>query len=78
MRELRDLNEPMTFDPSDALLYLSFEDWENQQKEQEEELKVLVDGIEMTLPTEEELYAIYEAEAARLELTVDYYIAEFV
>ena len=49
-----------------------------QQKEQEEELKVLVDGIEMTLPTEEELYAMYEAEAARLELTVDYYIAEFV
>ena len=44
----------------------------------ENEGKVLVDGVEMTIPTEEELFASYEAEAARLEVTVDYYMDEFL
>ena len=44
----------------------------------ENEGKVLVDGVEMTIPTEEELFAVYEAEAARLEVTVDYYMDEFL
>jgi len=58
----------MTFEPSDMLLYLF----------NENEGKVLVDGVEMTIPTEEELFASYEAEAARLEVTVDYYMDEFL
>lgn len=58
----------MTFEPSDMLLYLF----------DENEGKVLVDGVEMTIPTEEELFASYEAEAARLEVTVDYYMDEFL
>ena len=58
----------MTFEPSDMLLYLF----------NENEGKVLVDGVEMTIPTEEELFAVYEAEAARLEVTVDYYMDEFL
>ena len=58
----------MTFEPSDMLLNLF----------DENEGKVLVDGVEMTIPTEEELFASYEAEAARLEVTVDYYMDEFL
>jgi len=58
----------MTFEPSDMLLNLF----------NENEGKVLVDGVEMTIPTEEELFASYEAEAARLEVTVDYYMDEFL
>ena len=58
----------MTFEPSDMLLYLF----------NENEGKVLVDGVEMTIPTEEELFASYEAEVARLEVTVDYYMDEFL
>ena len=58
----------MTFEPSDVLLHLF----------NENEGKVLVDGVEMTIPTEEELFAVYEAEAARLEVTVDYYMDEFL
>jgi len=58
----------MTFEPSDMLLHLF----------NENEGKVLVDGVEMTIPTEEELFAVYEAEAARLEVTVDYYMDEFL
>jgi len=58
----------MTFEPSDMLLHLF----------NENEGKVLVDGVEMTIPTEEELFASYEAEAARLEVTVDYYMDEFL
>ena len=51
----------MTFEPSDMLLYLF----------NENEGKVLVDGVEMTIPTAEELSAVYEAEAARLAVAVD-------
>lgn len=58
----------MTFEPSDMLLNLF----------NENEFKVLVDGVEMRIPTEEELFASYEAEAARLEVTVDYYMDEFL
>ena len=58
----------MTFEPSDMLLNLF----------NENEGKVLVDGVEMTIPTEEELFAVYEAEAARLKVTVDYYMDEFL
>ena len=39
---------------------------------------VRIDNVEVAIPDENQLTASYEQKAAELEVTVDYYIQEFV
>jgi hypothetical protein len=43
-----------------------------------DDCKIVIDGIEMDVPTEHNLVESFEQEAAKLEVTVDYYIEEFL
>ena len=39
---------------------------------------VIIDGVEVEIPEENDLIKSFEKEAAKLEVTVDYYMAEFL
>ena len=39
---------------------------------------VIIDGVEVEIPEENDLINSFEEEAAKLEVTVDYYMAEFL
>ena len=39
---------------------------------------VIIDGVEVDIPEENDLIKSFEKEAAELEVTVDYYMAEFL
>jgi len=39
---------------------------------------VIIDGVEVEIPEENDLIKSFEKEAAELEVTVDYYMAEFL
>ena len=64
-------------------LLLAYMDWEkNQPKNVHQidagEYKIVIDGVEVDIPEEEDLIASFEEEAAKLEVTVDYYMEEFL
>ena len=64
-------------------LLLAYMDWEkNQPKNVHQidagEYKIVIDGVEVDIPEEEDLIASFEKEAAKLEVTVDYYMEEFL
>ena len=64
-------------------LMLAYMDWQRHQPKDHYEIetsdyKVVIDGIEVDIPTEEDLLASFEREAAELEVTVDYYMEEFL
>ena len=42
------------------------------------EYKIVIDGVEVNIPEEEDIIASLEEEAAKLEVTVDYYMQEFL
>jgi hypothetical protein len=39
---------------------------------------IMIDGLEVEIPDEDQLISSYEKKAAELEVTVDYYMQEFV
>jgi len=39
---------------------------------------VIIDGVEVEIPEENDLIKSFEKEAAELEVTVDYYMQEFL
>ena len=39
---------------------------------------VIIDGVEVEIPEENDLIKSFEKEAAKLEVTVDYYMQEFL
>ena len=43
-----------------------------------DDCKIVIDGIKMDVPTEHDLVESFEQESAKLEVTVDYYIEEFL
>ena len=58
-------------------------DWEKKQPKNVHQIdtgeyKIVIDGVEVDIPEEEYLIASYEREAAKLEVTVDYYMEEFL
>ena len=62
---------------------LAYMDWQRHQPKDHYEIetsdyKVVIDGIEVDIPTEEDLLTSFEREAAELEVTVDYYMEEFL
>ena len=64
-------------------LLMAYMDWEkNQPKNVHQidagEYKIVIDGVEVDIPEEEDLIASFEEEAAKLEVTVDYYMEEFL
>ena len=64
-------------------LLLAYMDWEkNQPKNVHQidagEYKIVIDGVELDIPEEEDLITSFEKEAAELEVTVDYYMEEFL
>lgn len=64
-------------------LIISYLEWEkNQPKDHYEidagEYKIVIDGVEVNIPEEEDIIASLEEEAAKLEVTVDYYMQEFL
>ena len=64
-------------------LLRAYMDWEkNQPKNVHQidagEYKIVIDGVEVDIPEEEDLIASFEEEAAKLEVTVDYYMEEFL
>ena len=64
-------------------LLMAYMDWEkNQPKNVHQidagEYKIVIDGVELDIPEEEDLIASFEKEAAELEVTVDYYMEEFL
>jgi len=64
-------------------LMLAYMDWQRHQPKDHYEIetpdcKVVIDGIEVDIPTEEDLLTSFEREAAELEVTVDYYMEEFL
>ena len=64
-------------------LMLAYMDWQRHQPKDHYEIetsdcKVVIDGIEVDIPTEEDLLTSFEREAAELEVTVDYYMDEFL
>ena len=64
-------------------LLMAYMDWEkNQPKNVHQidagEYKIVIDGVELDIPEEEDLIASFEEEAAKLEVTVDYYMEEFL
>jgi|TARA_Y100000033_G_scaffold483_1_gene465 hypothetical protein len=64
-------------------LMLAYMDWQKHQPKDHYEIetpdyKVVIDGIEVDIPTEEDLLTSFEREAAELEVTVDYYMDEFL
>ena len=64
-------------------LLLAYMDWEKKQPKNvyqidAGEYKIVIDGVEVDIPKEEDLIASFEEEAAKLEVTVDYYMSEFL
>lgn len=64
-------------------LLMAYMDWEkNQPKNVHQidagEYKIVIDGVELDIPEEEDLIASFEKEASELEVTVDYYMEEFL
>ena len=64
-------------------LMLAYMDWQRHQPKDHYEIetsdyKVVIDGIEVDIPTEEDLLTSFEREAAELEVTVDYYMEELL
>ena len=64
-------------------LIISYLEWVKEQPPNHYEIetddcKIVIDGIEMNIPTEQDLVASFEEEAAKLEVTVDYYMEEFL
>ncbi len=67
-------------------LLRAYMDWEKNQPKSTKnvhqidtgEYKIVIDGVEVTIPEEEDLMASFEKEAAKLEVTVDYYMEEFL
>ena len=64
-------------------LLLAYMDWEKKQPKNVHQIdtgeyKIVIDGVEVDIPEEEDLIASYEKEAAKLEVTVDYYMEEFL
>jgi hypothetical protein len=39
---------------------------------------IIVDGVEVEIPDEDQLISSYEEKAAELDVTVDYYMEEFL
>ena len=64
-------------------LLLAYIDWEKKQPKNVHQIdtgeyKIVIDGVEVDIPEEEDLIASFEEEAAKLEVTVDYYMEEFL
>ena len=64
-------------------LIISYLEWAKEQPPNHYEIetddcKIVIDGIEMNIPTEQDLVASFEEEAAKLEVTVDYFMEEFL
>ena len=64
-------------------LLLAYMDWEKKQPKNVHQIdageyKIVIDGVEVDIPEEEDLIASFEKEAAKLEVTVDYYMEEFL
>ena len=64
-------------------LLLAYMDWEKKQPKNVHQIdtgeyKIVIDGVELDIPEEEDLIASFEEEAAKLEVTVDYYMEEFL
>ncbi len=67
-------------------LLRAYMDWEKNQPKMPNnvhqidagEYKIVIDGVELDIPKEEDLIASFEEEAAKLEVTVDYYMEEFL
>ena len=64
-------------------LLLAYMDWEKKQPKNVHQIdageyKVVIDGVEVDIPEEEDLIASFEKEASELEVTVDYYMQEFL
>ena len=64
-------------------LIISYLEWAKEQSPNHYEIetddcKIVIDGIEMNIPTEQDLVESFEKEAAKLEVTVDYYMEEFL
>lgn len=64
-------------------LLLAYMDWEKKQPKNVHQIdageyKIVIDGVEVDIPEEEDLIASFEEEAAKLEVTVDYYMEEFL
>ena len=64
-------------------LLLAYMDWEKKQPKNVHQIdageyKIVIDGVEVDIPEEEDLIASFEEEAAKLEVTVDYYMSEFL
>ena len=64
-------------------LLRAYMDWEKKQPKNVHhidagEYKIVIDGVEVDIPEEEDLIASFEKEAAELEVTVDYYMEEFL
>ena len=64
-------------------LLLAYMDWEKKQPKNVHQIdtgeyKIVIDGVEVDIPEEEDLIASFEKEAAELEVTVDYYMEEFL
>jgi len=64
-------------------LIISYLEWEKNQPKDHHEIdtgkyKIVIDGVEVNIPEEEDIIASLEEEAAKLEVTVDYYMQEFL
>ena len=64
-------------------LLRAYMDWEKKQPKNVHQIdtgeyKIVIDGVEVDIPEEEDLIASFEEEAAKLEVTVDYYMEEFL
>ena len=64
-------------------LLMAYMDWEKKQPKNVHQIdageyKIVIDGVELVIPEEEDLIASFEEEAAKLEVTVDYYMEEFL
>ena len=62
---------------------ISYIEWVKEQplnhyEIETDDCKIVIDGIKMDVPTEHDLVESFEQEASKLEVTVDYYIEEFL
>jgi hypothetical protein len=56
----------------------AFEDFMKHSEVEQLKYEVRIDNVNVVIPEENQLIASYESKAAELEVTVDYYMAEFI
>jgi len=58
---------------------LSYQNWlKNQPKNHYEINGIIIDGIELNIPNDQDTILSFEEDASKLNVTIDYYMDEFL